>query len=113
LAKYLPVPIVAFDGEKYYLDYDRPHSIGKVRDFMGTADVILRAYAWTLSMGADGLRECADISVINNNYLEKKLLTIPGLSEAFAGNGMRRMEQVRYTWAPLTEETGVGTTEIM
>jgi glycine dehydrogenase subunit 2 len=112
LAKYLPVPTVEFDGEKYYLDYDRPHSIGKIRDFMGTAGVILRAYAWTMMMGADGLRECADVSVINNNYLEKKLLTIKGLSEAFAGNGLRRQEQVRYTWEELTKETGVGTDDI-
>lgn len=112
LAKYLPVPTVEYDGAKYYLDYDRPHSIGKVRDFMGTAGVVLRAYAWTMMLGADGLRECADVSVINNNYLEKKLLTIKGLSEAFAGNGYRRQEQVRYTWEELTEETGVTTDDI-
>jgi glycine dehydrogenase subunit 2 len=112
LAKYLPVPTVEYDGAKYYLDYDRPHSIGKVRDFMGTAGVILRAYAWTMMLGADGLRECADVSVINNNYLEKKLLTIKGLSEAFAGNGYRRQEQVRYTWEELTNDTGVGTDDI-
>jgi len=112
LAKYLPVPTVEYDGAKYYLDYDRPHSIGKVRDFMGTAGVVLRAYAWTMMLGADGLRECADVSVINNNYLEKKLLTIKGLSEAFAGNGYRRQEQVRYTWEELTKETGVGTDDI-
>jgi glycine dehydrogenase subunit 2 len=112
LAKYLPVPTVEFDGAKYYLDYDRPESIGKVRDFMGTAGVILRAYAWTMMLGADGLRECADVSVINNNYLEKKLLTIKGLSECFADNGLTRQEQVRYTWEKLTEETGVTTDDI-
>ncbi|GAB6173498.1 aminomethyl-transferring glycine dehydrogenase subunit GcvPB [Paradesulfitobacterium aromaticivorans] len=111
-AKFLPLPTVEFDGEKYYLDYNRPNSIGKVRDFMGTAGVILRAYAWTMAMGAEGLRECADISVLNNNYLEKKLVTIKGLSEAFAGNGYCRQEQVRYSWEQLQKDTGVGTDDI-
>ena len=97
-AKYMPVPSVEFDGRKYSLNYDHPDSIGKVRDFYGVAGVIARAYAWTMMLGADGLRECADISVINNNYFEKKLLTIPGLSECYFGNGHRRQEQVRYTW---------------
>lgn len=112
LADYLPVPLVEYDGERYSLKSDSPLTIGKVRDFMGTAGVILRAYAWVMSLGAEGLRECAEISVMNNNYLEKKLLTIPGLSEAFANNGVRRMEQVRYTWEELTAETGVGTMDI-
>jgi glycine cleavage system protein P-like pyridoxal-binding family len=35
LAKFLPVPQVKFDGENYYLDYDCPESIGKVRSFLG------------------------------------------------------------------------------
>lgn len=112
LAKYLPTPSVEFDGTRYYLDYNHPHSMGKVRDFYGVAGVIARAYAWTMMMGADGLRECADISVINNNYLEKKLLQIPGLSESFFGNGHRRQEQVRYTWDKLKQDTGVGTVEV-
>ena len=112
LAKYLPVPTVEFDGKKYYLDYDRPESIGKIRDFMGTAGVILRAYSWIMMMGADGLRECAEISVLNNNYLEKKLLSIPGLGSAFQDNGIKRQEQVRYSWEKLKEETGVGTDDV-
>ena len=111
-AKFMPVPTVGFDGKKYFLDYDHPESFGKVRDFWGTAGVILKAYAWTMNLGADGLRECADISVLNNNYLEKKLLTIPGLSECYQGNGYRRQEQVRYSWEKLKEDTGVGTTEV-
>jgi len=112
LAKFLPVPVVEFDGKKYYLDYNYPDSIGKVRDFFGTAGVVLRAYAWTMMLGAEGLRECADISVINNNYFEKKLLEIQGLSECFAANGHRRQEQVRYSWEKLKEDTGVGTSDV-
>ncbi len=108
LAKYLPVPTVEFDGTKYYLDYDKEKSIGKVRDFIGVAGVIVRAYAWTMMMGAEGLRECADISVINNNYMEKKMLQIRGISSAFQGNGIIRQEQIRYSFEKLHEETGIG-----
>jgi len=112
LEKYLPKPTVEYDGAKYYLDYDRPHSIGKVRDFLGTTGVILKAYAWIMNLGAEGIREVADVSVLNNNYFRKKMLTIQGLSESFAGNGIQRLEQIRYTWEPLQKDTGVGTDDI-
>jgi glycine dehydrogenase subunit 2 len=112
LAKYLPVPTVEFDGEKYWLDYDRPESIGKVRDFIGTAGVVLRAYTWSRNMGARGLRECADVSVINNNYMQKKVESIPGITSAFIDNGIVRQEQIRYSFEPLEKETGVGTDDI-
>ncbi|SDL28234.1 aminomethyl-transferring glycine dehydrogenase subunit GcvPB [Halarsenatibacter silvermanii] len=113
LAKYLPRPTVEYDGKNYYLDYDRPQSIGKVRDFYGTAAVVLRAYAWTRAMGVEGLRETAEISVLNNNYLYEKLdEEIPTLSYSYYDNDFRRMEQVRYTWEQLKDETGVGTADI-
>jgi glycine dehydrogenase subunit 2 len=106
LARFLPVPLVAFDGTRYTLDYDLPDSIGKVGPFFGVAPVILRAYAWAMSLGAAGLREVAEIAVLNNNYLMKKVLDIPGASAPYA-KGKRRIEQVRYSWEGLTEETGV------
>jgi len=111
LARFLPVPVVEFDGEKYYLDYDRPDSVGKLRPFYGYASVVLRAYAWVMSLGAEGLREAAEIAVLNNNYLLTKMLQIPGLSAPYA-KGKRRIEQVRYSWEALTKETGVRTEEL-
>ena len=112
LIKYLPKPTVEFDGEKYYLDYDRPDTFGKTREFTGTAGVILKAYSWAMMFGAEGLREVADVSVINNNYVRKRLLEIKGLGESFAGNGIGRMEQIRYSWEELQKDTGVGTDDI-
>ncbi len=111
VARFLPVPLVAFDGQRYYLDYDRPDSIGKIGPFYGNASVILKAYAWVMSLGADGLREVAEIAVLNNNYLLQKMLAIPGVSAPYA-KGKRRIEQVRYSWQALTEETGVHSEEI-
>jgi len=112
LSQFLPVPRVEYDGKKYFLNSNYPNSIGKVRDFMGTACVILKAYAWTMMMGADGLRECADISVINNNYMLAQLEHVKGLDYAFRGNGIKRQEQARYTWEQLKKDTGVGTDDV-
>jgi len=111
LAGFLPVPLVEFDGEKYSLNYSLPHSIGKVGPFYGVAPVIVKAYAWAMSLGADGLREVAEVAVLNNNYLLKKVLEIPGVSAPYA-RGRRRIEQVRYSWEELAQETGVHSEEI-
>jgi glycine dehydrogenase subunit 2 len=111
LARFLPVPVVAFDGERYYLDWDRPDSIGKIGPFYGNASVILKAYAWAMSLGAEGLCQVAEIAVLNNNYLLEKVRAIPGASAPYA-RGKRRIEQVRYSWQELAEETGVHSEEI-
>ncbi len=111
LARFLPVPVVSSDGEKYHLDYDCPASIGKVRGFLGNWMSVIRAYAWIRSLGPDGLREVAEISVLNNNYLDKLLLAIRGVSRPYA-EGHRRLDQVRYSLERLKEDTGVGTEEV-
>jgi glycine dehydrogenase subunit 2 len=111
LARFLPVPVVAFDGKGYHLDYDRPESIGKVREFFGNIPVVLRAYAWIMSMGAEGLREVAQVSVLNNNYLTKKLLEIPGVSLYYDQENFR-MELTRLSWEKLKEETGCGAEDV-
>ena len=64
-----------------------------------------------MSLGADGLREVAEIAVLNNNYLMSKVLEIQGASAPYA-KGKRRIEQVRYSWQKLAEETGVHSEEI-
>jgi glycine dehydrogenase subunit 2 len=111
LEKFLPIPRVKFDGKKYLLDYNYPDSIGRVRMFLGNAPLALKAYAWIMQHGADGLREAAEISVLNNNYLEKKIREIPGVVVKYA-EGKRRLEQVRYSWEKLMEDTGVGTDDV-
>ena len=110
LARYLPVPVVVFDGKRYRLDYDRPDSIGKVRDFLGPVPVVVRAYAWAMSMGAEGLRQVAETSMVNNSYLEKKLLEIPGVVKPYKVK--RRVDQIRYSWQKLKEDVGVGTEDV-
>jgi len=111
MARFLPVPLVSFDGSRYRLDHERPESIGKVGPFYGIAPVVLRSYAWVMSLGARGLREVAEIAVLNNNYLLKKMLEIPGVRAPYA-RGKRRIEQVRYSWEGLSKETGVHSEEL-
>ncbi len=54
LAKYLPKPLVGFDGDKYVIESDMKDSFGKVRNFMGVAPVILKAYGWVRAVGVEG-----------------------------------------------------------
>jgi glycine cleavage system P protein (glycine dehydrogenase) subunit 2 len=113
LAPFLPAPTVEFDGTRYYLDYDRPRSVGKIRAFHGVPATVVRSYAWVLALGAEGLREVAEVSVLNNNYLAARLADVPGMEISFAErNASHRLEQIRYSLAKLQEETGVGTLDI-
>jgi glycine dehydrogenase subunit 2 len=114
LAPFLPSPTVERgpDG-RFSLDGDRPQSIGKVRAWHGVPATVVRSYAWVRSLGAEGLREVAEVAVLNNNYLAKKVAEIQGIDVSFAdGNAERRLEQVRYSLARLKEDTGVGTLDV-
>ncbi len=73
LAKYLPVPIIEKDGDQFKLNYNRPHSIGKVHGFYGNFAVMVRAYNYIRMLGALGLKEVSECAVINANYIRKIL----------------------------------------
>ncbi|MGQ9529818.1 MAG: aminomethyl-transferring glycine dehydrogenase subunit GcvPB [Candidatus Bathycorpusculaceae bacterium] len=111
LAKFLPVPRIIYDGERYRLNYDKPHSIGKIRSFYGNVAVLLKAYAYILSLGFEGLREVAEISVLNANYLLKKLNGVRGLALPYNREKPRKHECV-FSAKPLKNETGVSALNI-
>ncbi|MGS0763949.1 aminomethyl-transferring glycine dehydrogenase subunit GcvPB [Syntrophomonas curvata] len=73
LADYLPVPVVGKQGNKFVFDYDRPLSIGKVKNFYGNFGVIVKAYAYILTLGAEGIKDAAQQAVLNANYLRQQL----------------------------------------
>ena len=73
LVKFLPVPVIEKKGDAYILDYDKPDSIGKVKSFYGNFGVAVRAYAYILSMGGEGLKEVSQKAVLNANYMMSKL----------------------------------------
>ena len=111
LEKFLPTPVLAQDGEKYYLDYDRPYSIGKVRSYQGATQVVLKTYAWIRSLGTKGLYEVAKIAILNNNYLFQKLMDTKGIDAPYI-QGKQRVEQVRYILEKLYQDTGVETADV-
>jgi len=73
LEPFLPVPVIRKDGNEYILENERPLSIGRIRTFFGNFLVLIKALAYILSLGAEGLREVAEIAVLNANYIRKSL----------------------------------------
>ena len=106
LIDFLPVPTVEFDGTKYYLDYDRPKTIGKTRAFYGSAAVVLRAYVYILLHGKEGLETLSEIAVLNSNYLARKLTGIRGFTLPFANHVPRKHEFV-ISASELVKDTGI------
>ena len=60
---------------------------------------------------AEGLEEVSRVAILNNNYCMKKILAIKGASMSFP-NHPSRIEQVRYSWEKLKEDTGFGTADV-
>ncbi|SJZ30388.1 aminomethyl-transferring glycine dehydrogenase subunit GcvPB [Selenihalanaerobacter shriftii] len=73
LAKFLPKPLVEKDGSDYSFNYDMPDSIGKVRSYYGNFGVAVKAYAYLLALGAEGVKSVSEDAVLNANYLKEKL----------------------------------------
>tara|TARA_B100001971_G_C17719611_1_gene300486 strand:- start:36 stop:515 length:480 start_codon:yes stop_codon:yes gene_type:complete len=65
-----------------------------------------------MQLGEQGLKEVAQCAVLNNNYMAKKLSEIPGITIQYS-KGKKRLEQVRYSWNKLKQDTGVDTTDVM
>ena len=72
LKEYLPAPVIGFDGQKYYRNYNIKHSIGKVKAFYGNFGVLVKAYAYILMMG-NNLKKASADAVLNANYIKEKL----------------------------------------
>jgi glycine dehydrogenase subunit 2 len=74
LEPYLPTPIVEKSPEgKFTLNYDRPKSIGRVRAFVGNFGMAVRALAYMLAKGPEGLRQTTEDAVLNANYVRTRL----------------------------------------
>jgi len=112
LEPYLPRPrltrVQSSEGWVYDLDDNRPKSIGRLRGFQGNYGVFVRAYAYVLSLGADGLKDASETAVLNANYLLARLKergVVEYLSSAYdrvcmhefvlSGAGMKRELGIR------------------
>lgn len=107
LERFLPAPLPAYDSEndKWFWDHDRPDSIGRVHGFHGNFAMVLRAYTYVRSLGADGLHTVSERAVLNANYLRKRIEDVypmahPGLcmhefvatARKFKKKGIRGMD---------------------
>lgn len=111
LVPFLPTPVIAYNEEEdtYLLEGGdtRPQSIGRVRSFYGNFGVLVRAYTYIMSMGAEGLREASETAVLNANYLAAKLAHLYPL--AHKGHCMHEFV---LNGGPLKQETGVSSLDV-
>jgi glycine dehydrogenase subunit 2 len=111
LARYLPGPLVDHDGIAY-VRRENPEGVGRVREYLGNLQQVVKAYSWVLAMGSDGIREAADLSVLANNYMETRLIAIPGVKKAYPHLTKHRLEMTRYSLGEYTEQTGVTAVDV-
>jgi glycine dehydrogenase subunit 2 len=108
LAPFLPAPVVGRrDDGTYYLDHDRPKSIGRVRAFFGNTGVLFRAFCYIRSQGPEGLKRVAQHAVLNANYL---LALIKDVYPVPFGN--QCMHEFVASARILAKEKGIRATEI-
>jgi len=106
LAEFLPMPTIEEKDGFFTLIYDKPKSIGKVHGYYGNVNVMLKAYAYMLTLGGAGLKEASELSVLNSNYVARRMKNIRGLSLPYSPEKPRMHEAV-LSAAEMNEETGV------
>jgi len=110
LIDYLPTPIVGYNGRKYFLKYDLPKSIGRISWFYGNIVPVLKSFIYLLML-SPSIKEVAEISVLNTNYLMKKLSNLRGVSLIYGEERWRKHEVV-ISFDRLHKETGVSAEDI-
>ena len=113
LEKYLPPPLVVYDPNQrlYRLDWNRPSSVGPVKMFTGNFAVLVRAYAYLLALGGEGVRKSSIAAVASSNYLLKRMRGNRGVSLPFAPEKPRKHEFV-LSLSRLRKETNVGALDV-
>jgi len=71
LEPFLPIPVVAYDGDHYswVTEKEKPQTIGRLSTFMGNAGVLMRAYIYARLLGREGMARVAEFSTLNANYM--------------------------------------------
>jgi glycine dehydrogenase subunit 2 len=110
LTDFLPVPVIRKSESRYFLDYERPRSIGSIKSFVGNAGVLLRAYCYILSLGRDGLKTVSEQAVLSSNYLLSKL-NKEYYSLKYSLDKPRKHEFV-VSATPLKKKTGAGAGDV-
>lgn len=85
LEPYLPIPRIRYDEKRdhYWLDHNNyPQSVGKVSSFFGPYGVIIKANAYRMALGEEGMRKVSETAILNANYMLKRIM-----NEAVDENG--------------------------
>jgi glycine dehydrogenase subunit 2 len=109
---FLPIPRITRSGDSFDLETDYPKSIGRLRGFQGNFGVFVRAYAYILSLGGDGLAEASETAVLNANYLLAKLRKGRARRYAPLAFDRRCMHEFVLSGRPAKNELGVTTLDI-
>jgi glycine dehydrogenase subunit 2 len=105
LEPFLPYPVLSARGDgSFFYDWDRPHSIGKVKAFNGPFGMHVRALCYIMANGPEGLKETTEVAVLNANYIRSRLkdsyalpYTSPTLHEVIFSDGRQAKHGVG-TW---------------
>ncbi len=73
LAPFLPVPRIVKKKGKFHLSEKFPHSVGKLHAFTGNFGVMVKAYAYILTMGSENLKKASQYAVLSANYIKEEL----------------------------------------
>ena len=107
LEPFQPAPVVRRDGDVVRVYWDREHSVGRVRSFLGNFGMMVRAYAYIRELGPEGLRAVSDMAVLNANYLATRLEELFPI--AFE---TRPLHEAVFSDKEIEHETGVKTLDI-
>ncbi|MDO5709098.1 MAG: aminomethyl-transferring glycine dehydrogenase subunit GcvPB [Coriobacteriales bacterium] len=108
LAPYLPGPQVTKSADSSFSFVQPEQSVGKVRSFYGNFLVTVRALAYILTLGKEGIPEASEAAVLNANYLAH-LLSKAGYTLPY---GERCMHEFVIDVGPLKAETGASAMDV-
>ena len=107
LEPFQPAPVVRRDGDQVRVYWDREHSVGRVRSFLGNFGMMVRAYAYIRELGPEGLAAVSDMAVLNANYLAARLKELFPI--AFE---TQPLHEAVFSDKEIEHETGVKTLDI-
>ena len=107
LDAFQPAPVVRNADGTFIIDHDRPHTVGRVRSFLGNFGMMVRAYTYIRELGAEGLHSVSDLAVLNANYIAALLRDVLPLAY-----DTPMLHEAVFTDKALEAKTGVKTLDL-
>ena len=111
LKDFLPVPIIEKVDGRYIFNWDLKYSIGKVHSFYGNVLVQIRALAFILRNGFEGLKKMSGVALLNSNYLFKRLRELDFV-KPYPNNSKPRMHEFVVSVKEARDKYGVSARDI-